>query len=384
MTAPSATPVPTGSMNEAGARLVAWYDRHRRALPWRDTSDPYRIWVSEVMLQQTRVETVIPYYHAFLERFPTVHALAAADSDDVLRLWQGLGYYRRARHLHEAAQQLVRQWDGRFPADIRAFRRLPGVGDYTAGAVYSIAFGEPVPAIDGNVARVFARWLGIEEPMDKPAVRKSVEAVIRQWQQAFGPSRVTQAVMELGATVCMPRLWRCDDCPLAAECEARRGQRQGDLPVRRARGARPVMDVLALLVHGGGRVLLVRRPAEGLLADMWQLPAVERPRAESAPSPTDDELLAWGREAFGAWGCDGLRVLGRARHEFTHRVWDVTLLEASQWSPQAVRELERTWVAAAWAAPDEWPRYPLARVYERLLHLWLHPAKSADSQVNRV
>jgi A/G-specific adenine glycosylase len=294
--------------------LLAWYRTHRRRLPWRETRDPYAIWISEAMLQQTRVETVIPYYQRFLEQFPDVQALATADLDDVLGAWAGLGYYSRARNLRSAAQKVVADFDGELPDDPQALRSLPGVGRYTAGALASIAFDRPEPVVDGNVARVLSRLLGIRDDVGSPAVAK------RLWEEAAtlvrgpDPGDLNQALMELGAVVCTPRGPRCDECPVRRSCDARRRGDAESLP-RKAK-ATPVrrVEAVAAWVARRGRVLAVRRVPRGLLGGLWELPG--------------DDLGARERPARGIRRAladrVGLRVdrlvrVGAVEHGFTHR-----------------------------------------------------------------
>ncbi|MBX5435712.1 MAG: A/G-specific adenine glycosylase [Alicyclobacillaceae bacterium] len=280
-----------------GHILVTWYLGVQRPLPWRSTRDPYAIWVSETMLQQTRVEAVIPYYHRFLEAFPTVAALAAASEEAVLKLWQGLGYYTRARNLHRAAQQVVREHGGVIPDNPESFARLPGVGPYTCGAVMSIAFGRPEPAVDGNVLRVMARCLGVMDPVDSVTARRRVGQAVRAMMEEAAPGALTQALMELGALVCVPRTPRCAECPLADCCYARRAGLTGQLPVRRAKPAPRPVDVAALWWQQGDRLLLQQRRDSRLLRGMWQLPAVELELADQDSVP---EETAWQhlRDAF--------------------------------------------------------------------------------------
>src|SRR5512136_569268 len=230
---------PAAEVTERALRraLLGWYARRRRALPWRGVRDPYRIWVSEVMLQQTRIATATPYYHAFLGRFPTLAALARARPADVLEAWSGLGYYRRARSLHAAAREVVREHGGRVPDDPAAFERLPGVGRYTAGAVLSIAYGRPLPALDGNAARVLSRLEALPATMRDPAGARRLWALAAARVPADRPGDWNQALMELGATVCTPRAPRCAACPLRRHCRALALGRVDRLPppaVRRA------------------------------------------------------------------------------------------------------------------------------------------------------
>lgn len=260
-------------------RLFAFYNARSRDLPWRREADPYRVWVSEVMLQQTRVEAVIPYYERWMRRFPTLDALAEADVDDVLREWQGLGYYARARNLHRAARLVRERYHGQIPGDLEALRQLPGVGEYTAGAIASIAFGIPAPAIDGNVRRVFSRLL--DDPDPAPAeLRRVVAALVPEDR----PGDFNQALMELGATVCTPRSPECDRCPVAVLCRARANGTVAERPRPKRKRALPEDDVAtAVLVSPSGRYLLVRRPEEGLLGGMWEFPGTAV-RAGEAPA----------------------------------------------------------------------------------------------------
>jgi A/G-specific adenine glycosylase len=260
-------------------RLLRWYDRSRRDLPWRATREPYRVWLSEVMLQQTRVATATPYWHAFLERFPTLDALARAPVPAVLRAWAGLGYYRRARDLHRAARLVVREHGGRVPDDPTDFARLPGVGRYTVGAVLSIAFDRPLPVLDGNVARVLSRLRALPLGHRDAAGARALWALAGELVPARRPGDWNQALMELGATVCTPRAPRCAACPLRAACRALATGRVGQLPPAPARRAGVKVRQAVALIEWRGRMLVARR-AGPLLDGLWEPPAVElRPRA---------------------------------------------------------------------------------------------------------
>lgn len=244
-------------------------------MPWRETSDPYAIWVSEVMLQQTRVDTVIPYWERWLERFPTVGALAEADIDDVLKHWEGLGYYSRARNLHRAAGVVRERYEGAVPADADELRTLPGVGEYTAGAVASIAFGATEPAVDGNVRRVLSRLHDLEAPTARQLRGRAAELVPED-----RPGEFNQALMELGATICTPRDPDCAACPVSAWCEARRLGVQEQRPLPRTRKPVPHEVVrTVVLVREDGPLLMARRPPEGLLAGLWEFPGEPLPPA---------------------------------------------------------------------------------------------------------
>jgi A/G-specific adenine glycosylase len=257
-----------------GETLVEWYSRGCRDLPWRATRDPYAILVSEIMLQQTRAQTVVPYYHRFLERFPTAEALAASDESAVLALWSGLGYYSRARNLRRAAQRIVVA--GGFPRDLDGLRELPGIGEYTAAAVASIAFGLPYAAVDGNVLRVAARVTNDAADIAAPRTRARFGAAAQAWLVAADPGAFNQAMMELGATVCLPRQPRCGECPLEARCQARAHGTEQQLPVKLRKQQAVELSGVLLIVQRGGRVLLRRRPADaGHLPGFWELPSPE-------------------------------------------------------------------------------------------------------------
>ena len=298
-------------------RLLAWFDGHARDLPWRRAPSPYRTLISEFMLQQTVVATVIPYFEAFLARWPDVAALAAATEEQVLAAWSGLGYYSRARNLHRAATAVVERHGGAVPPDEEALRALPGVGPYTAAAIAAIAFGQPTFALDGNAARVVARLRAVREPIDRPATRVQLRAlgeamVPRQRAGAF-----MEAVMELGATVCTPRTPACPRCPLTVSCEAYRLGLVTAIPAKSPpRPKRPVSAVCAR-VRRAGRILLVRR-ARGLLAGTWTLPTVERARGQEADGAALALRVVTELTGATARTLSASRV-GEVRHVFTHR-----------------------------------------------------------------
>lgn len=254
-------------------RLLAWYKRCGRALPWRETADPYRIWISEVMLQQTRVDTVIPYYERFLKIFPDVFTLARAPLQDVLKAWENLGYYSRARHLHEAAKIIAGRWGGRIPDTPEDIRALPGIGDYTAGAILSIAYGRAVPAVDGNVRRILSRVFAIGKPVNDPKEQKNLFELASSLVPGKRAGNFNQALMDLGATICRAKNPNCDACPLASLCLARRDGLQNSLPVLRKSPAIPHRQAVAAVIRNRkGLLLIVQRPAAGLLASLWKLP----------------------------------------------------------------------------------------------------------------
>jgi A/G-specific adenine glycosylase len=265
--------MPRNRDREIPRRLLAWYKENKRDLPWRKTRDPYRIWVSEIMLQQTRVETVIPYYERFLKRFPGVTALARAPLDRVLKAWENLGYYSRARHLHDAARIIVTRFGGKIPDTKEQLLQLPGIGAYTAGAVLSIAFEKPCAAVDGNVIRVIARLFGVEEPIEGKGVKDQIGAIAQRLVPADEPGHFVQALMDLGAGVCMPRGAECPICPLAVLCIARRKGIQEALPVKKKAAMVPQRAAVAAIIRNdAGKVLMVKRPQRGLLGGLWSFP----------------------------------------------------------------------------------------------------------------
>jgi A/G-specific adenine glycosylase len=302
------------------AALLAFYDAGKRDLPWRRQPDAYRTLVSELMLQQTVVATVVPYFERFVARFPDVASLAAAREEEVLALWSGLGYYARGRNLHRAAQLVVARHGGALPASEQALRELPGVGPYTAAAVAAIAFGARTLALDGNVARVLARLLAVDEAIDRPAVREALRARGTALVPARRSGDFAQAMMELGALVCTPSSPRCGGCPVTGWCQARQQGRQQALPVRAPKRARPLVRVACAAVVRAGRVLLVRR-ARGLLAGTWTLPAAEL-AAGDEPEQAGVAAARGAAQALGLTPAGAGEVRGSIRHVFTHR--DVT------------------------------------------------------------
>ena len=264
-------------MERAVVPLLQWYGDNARDLPWRKTADPYRIWVSEIMLQQTRVAAVMGYYERFLAAFPTVRDLAQAPEERLTKLWQGLGYYSRARNLQKAARQIEEQFGGAFPAEYDAILSLAGVGEYTAGAVASIAFGIAVPAVDGNVLRVVTRILGDRSDITRPAVRQEVRRLLLRVIPKNAPGAFNQALMELGATVCLPNgAPLCENCPVRELCLARAEDAAAEIPVKTPKKARRVEERTVYLLFYRGRVALRRRPERGLLAGLWEYPNLEK------------------------------------------------------------------------------------------------------------
>lgn len=297
-------------MNEFAAALLNWHDAHARDLPWRGETDPYRIWVSEIMLQQTRAETVKGYYERFLQAFPTVYALAEAPEDRVLKLWEGLGYYSRARNLMAAARKIVAEWNGELPPDRSRLLELPGVGEYVSGAVASIAFGLREPALDGNQARVLTRIWDEGRMLRSPA---ELYDRALEWVPAERPGDYNQALMGLGAMVCTPKNPDCPRCPVAAFCLARRNGTQELRPVKPEKRGQRVISVMVAVVWDASGVLL-RKRGKGLLAGMWEFPNFEN-------AHTWADLQAGLQEAGIA--AERIRALGPHRHVFSHRIWEM-------------------------------------------------------------
>ena len=318
--------------------LLAWYDRCGRDLPWRADADPYKIWISEIMLQQTRVDTVIPYYDRFLRALPSVEHLAQVSDDVLLKLWEGLGYYRRAANLKKAARQLAEQHAGRLPGEVSELLRLPGIGPYTAGAIASIAFGKPVPAADGNVFRILARLTGRKDSIDDTEVRKELTALVSSWIPTDRPGDFNQALMDLGATICLPNgAPVCAKCPLQRFCRAYTEGLTQDIPIRSGKKPRKIEKKTLFVIKWKGRVALQKRKKGGLLENLWEFPGVEGWLSEKER-----------RSALDSWGiqADQMSAMGAARHLFTHLEWHMEgyLAEASH-----VSEADR-WI---WASPEE-------------------------------
>ncbi len=316
--------------------LLAWYTKEKRDLPWRRTGDPYAIWVSEVMLQQTQVKTVIPYYERFLQRFPGVEQLGRASLDEVLTEWRGLGYYSRARRMWEGANYLLDLRGGEMPEDYDALLEVPGIGKYTAGAIASIAFGQRVPAIDGNVLRVVSRLLAWSEPVETVRSYRHFSNHLALWQPVLQPGDFNQALMELGAMVCTPSKPGCGSCPLSQLCE---GYRQDDVlfyPVKKPKAERQVVTRLTFVLRKGGRVYLQKRPSHGLLADMWEFPGAELPQdnalKDSLPIVEEGEWFNHFQKAVPEREFDGcvreqfeksVTLHGPVWYTFSHRQWKI-------------------------------------------------------------
>ncbi len=303
-------------MHPISSSLLSWYDVHARVLPWRGIRNSYQTWVSETMLQQTRVETVIPYYHRFLAAFPTLSALASASEEEVLKLWEGLGYYSRARNLWLGARQVMREFEGTLPSDPARLQSIRGIGPYTSCAIASIAFGIPVPAVDGNVIRVVSRLFGIRENPLQRDIREKLEQIATSLVPSERPGDYNQAVMDLGAAICVPGTPDCDRCPLSSFCDAFRVGDAASLPLLPAARPPREIDYDLLILFSGSRVLL-RRRTEKLLQGLWCFPLLEGHHpADALPALVQKKLRL---------AVSGLTPEGQARHVFTHQVWRMNL-----------------------------------------------------------
>jgi A/G-specific adenine glycosylase len=346
--------------------LMQWFDKHKRDLPWRTDSprDPYKVWVSEIMLQQTRVEAVKSYYTNWMEQFPDIPSLAAAEEEDVVRQWQGLGYYSRARNLHTAVREVMEKYEGKVPDTREEIRKLKGIGEYTAGAILSMAYGKRETAVDGNVLRVFARLYNIEENILSANVKKEITALVAARQDILRPGDFNEALMDLGATVCIPGQPRCEVCPLSGVCLAKRAGKEKEIPLRVTKKEVPVEPVTVFVIRWNGSkqdcvgkshnevesafYLLHRRPAKGLLAGMWEFPNCVGEGKNGKASLK--EMLA----GVGVKIKKVSRPLEQIKHVFSHKIWKMTVCEAIA---EETGELPADW---RWVTAEEIADYNLA------------------------
>ncbi len=357
---------------EFTARLIAWYAQHARSLPWRGLNDPYAIWVSEIMLQQTRVEAVIPYFTRWMERFPTIQELARSSEQEVLRMWEGLGYYSRARNLHRAARQVVDQMGGEFPRNLTDLIRLPGVGRYTASAIASIAFGMDTPALDGNIRRVLARLFNVTAPARSPQGER------RLWELAAAnlpPGKAgeyNQALMDLGATICTPQKPACDRCPIRQFCQARQLGVQEERPVKLQKPVTPHYIVTAAVIRSGEHVLLAQRPKNGLLGGLWEFPGGKLQTGENLIECLQREI----REELGAEICVHQEI-GVYRHAYTHfrvtlHAYHCNLKDGALPRPLQVEDL-------CWASLAALKDYPMGKIDRLIARDLIHQAKTQET-----
>ena len=296
-------------------RILAWYQQNKRLLPWRETSDGYKILVSEMMLQQTQVATVLNYYENFLKKFPTFESLALASQEDVLNVWQGLGYYSRARNLHKLSKIVVSEYGGKLPSELETLKSLPGIGDYIAGAVLSIAFSKPYPAVDGNVLRVVSRIDGLKEDITKQKTRKSVADILQDVIPSGDAGDFTQSMMELGAIICIPKSPKCDICPICETCVAFINNETEILPIKTKKAKAKKMNVVVFTVAFDDMILLEHRKKEGLLNNMWGLPTAESTICGEAKLKKIVSLNIYSKNP-----------LGKVSHIFTHQHWKIDVV----------------------------------------------------------
>jgi A/G-specific adenine glycosylase len=342
-------------------KLLRWYAREARDLPWRRTKDPYRIWMSEIIMQQTRIDQGLPYYERFIEAFPTIHDLAAAPIDQIMKLWEGLGYYTRARNLHQAAQLIVEKYNGELPRDPELLQLLPGIGRYTANAIASICFDANVPVLDGNVKRVLSRLFDVTRSIDEPKTEERLWILARALVTMSTPGDSNQALMELGARVCTPRKPDCPNCPLEKYCEAWAKGVQELRPVRSAKKAVPHREIVVAAIEHEGKYLLGKRPPEGLLGGLWEFPGGKVEPGESHA----DALVRECREELGIEVKVG-GLVAAVNHAYTHfkvtlNVYRCHLIEGTP-RPKQHTEL-------MWASPHEFDALAFPKANHKFLKL---------------
>ncbi len=338
------TSIDTHTVRRIRRALLAWYARNARELPWRRSRHPYPVWVAEIMLQQTRIEQGRPYFERFMEAFPTVEALASASEDAVLKLWEGLGYYARARNLHRAARLIAHERGGEFPETAEAWQALPGIGRYTAGAIASIAFGEAVPVVDGNVKRVLSRLFDIATPIGLAATERRLWALAGALVSPRRPGDFNQALMELGAIVCTPRVPSCTSCPVRGVCEAFARGTQAERPARQKKPATPHHELVVAAIAENGRFLLGKRPPSGLLGGLWEFPGGKVETGETH----EQALTRVIRDELGVEICVG-GLAAVVNHAYSHfkvtlNVYRCTMRSGS---PRPVSHSELKWVPRA-------------------------------------
>lgn len=335
--------------------LIDWFRTEQRNLPWRKNKDPYKIWVSEVMLQQTRVDTVIPYFYKFIEKFPTLEALAEAEEKEVLKAWEGLGYYSRVRNLHAAVKEVKEKYGGRVPASKEQFSSLKGVGPYTTGAVLSIAYGIPEPAVDGNVMRVLSRIFYITDDIARASTRKKFEQIVSCIISHDDPSDFNQALMELGALICTPKNPSCLLCPVQRHCRAFAEGVEAELPVKtKGKAPKHVAFRTIVLTNEEGKIRIEKRPSSGLLANLWQFP-----NDEHAPTPNEQAFIKEISERYHVV-LRSIQRIGTFEHVFSHIVWRIEAYKGKALELQIGDETNK------WVTADELNQYAFPVIYQKI------------------
>lgn len=335
-------------------KLLEWYKINQRILPWRKSHNPYRIWLSEIMLQQTQVSTVIPYFNKFIAKYATVDELARADEDDVLKLWEGLGYYSRARRLIPCAKMVVEEFGGVFPEDYNAMIKLPGIGSYTAGAILSIAYNLKFPAVDGNVMRVFSRLFKMENDISDAKSKKVFEEKVFE-NLPSDRRHFNQALMELGATICTPRNYKCDICPICEGCSANALDLQDCRPVKTKKIKKKHENIAVCMIRNDDKIMLMKRPSEGLLAGMWAFPVVSY---NEKPEFAIKEMLL---DNFDL-DVTCIKSSSTTRHIYTHLIWDMTLYEM-----ESDKQVQVDMPLVHWITFEELKKYALPKGFHKLL-----------------
>ncbi|WP_462259263.1 A/G-specific adenine glycosylase [Vagococcus teuberi] len=354
--------------------LLAWYHHEKRDLPWRESTDPYRVWVSEIMLQQTQVVTVIPYFNRFMEWFPTIEDLANAEEDKLLKAWEGLGYYSRVRNMQHAAKEMVETFDGKMPQTIEDILSLKGIGPYTGGAIGSIAFSLPEPAIDGNVMRVYSRLFCLSDDIALPKTRKVFDKYVRETMSQTEPGDFNQALMDLGATICTPTKPSCETCPIKHYCEARKTDTVSSYPVKKKKEkAKPLYYVADVIRNKTGAFLLEKRPEDGLLSNMWTFPMRDVTKedydrlvasydsVEKKELQVAEQLRLYEEEKI---DIKEKQLLGIVTHIFSHRKWHVLVVE------DFLRDTDREMLEKQkWVYQEEFDQYVFPKPQQKMVDL---------------
>lgn len=354
--------------------LLAWYHHEKRDLPWRESTDPYRVWVSEIMLQQTQVVTVIPYFNRFMEWFPTIEDLANAEEDKLLKAWEGLGYYSRVRNMQHAAKEMVETFNGKMPQTIEDILSLKGIGPYTGGAIGSIAFSLPEPAIDGNVMRVYSRLFCLSDDIALPKTRKVFDKYVRETMSQTEPGDFNQALMDLGATICTPTKPSCETCPIKHYCEAKKTDTASSYPVKKKKEkAKPLYYVADVIRNKTGAFLLEKRPEDGLLSNMWTFPMRDVTKedydrlvasygsVEKKELQVAEQLSLYEEEKI---DIKEKQLLGIVTHIFSHRKWHVLVVE------DLLRDTDREMLEKQkWVYQEEFDQYVFPKPQQKMVDL---------------